>query len=125
MTVLVAGMREKSRAHHRLMMRPMQEGPVRSAGERNATRYTSRVEQLAPNRSGWPSRSEKETAFLTRWAQQTVMGRPIGALVGHLLGSQFRAVRPACVLGSVKGRLRRNLNGFAALPLAVRIARAS
>ncbi|GHG64940.1 hypothetical protein GCM10012319_05770 [Comamonas sp. KCTC 72670] len=39
MAVLTARMGEKSRALHRPMMRLKKEGRVRSAGERNATRY--------------------------------------------------------------------------------------
>lgn len=39
MTVLAARMGEKSRTLHRPMMRLKKEGRVRSAGERNATRY--------------------------------------------------------------------------------------
>lgn len=39
MAVLAARMGERSRALHRPMIRLKQEGRVRSAGERNATRY--------------------------------------------------------------------------------------
>ncbi|WP_158620010.1 transposase [Corallococcus sicarius] len=63
-------------------------------------------------------------AVLSEWREKflagAVMGRPVGSLVGHLLGSLPRTVRPARVLGSVKGRLRRNLNGSAPLTLPPR-----
>ncbi|RKG84405.1 hypothetical protein D7W82_22560 [Corallococcus sp. CA049B] len=54
-------------------------------------------------------------------SNRTVMGRPIGSLAGHPLGSRFQSDQGARVLGSDKGRLRQDLNGSAPLtPLRAR-----